>query len=265
MHSEIGKNKEIFSTNSTYPPIKPDLIFELLFDLLNIQCCRDIKKEIRMKKLNFWIYIIILALIVVGLFVFVKYSNSIFESLQKTETRNELTQLKENIADADYKIYWIGEVPERLKDLKIEQVTSIDEKHLPLSYYTEENITYITNEFGKDAKQYESRDIYQDCPKYSFIVISREGLTDEDRQLFERCSRENGTYMIVLGEGPVKEYRDYLLKDTGITTDIHSMQITYSGDNRRNIFSKSSADDINSVSFSKEFLAYLNAKLPSVH
>lgn len=218
-----------------------------------------------MKKFNFWIYVIILAVVALGLFVFVKYSNALFDSLKKTETREDLVELKENIADVDYKIYWIGTVPDRLTDIKIENVTTIDERHLPLSYYTEEKITTTTNEFGKEVKNYESRDIYQDCPAKSFIVISTTGLTDEDRELFKRCSKENGTYIIVVGKEPVNEYRDYLIDATGMTTDVHSMRICYFENTKSNIFDKENAENINSLAFSQEFLTYIGDMLKPSH
>ncbi|MBO7424450.1 MAG: hypothetical protein J6U23_02115 [Clostridiales bacterium] len=204
-----------------------------------------------MKKGNFWVYIGILAVAALALLVFVFFSDSLFDGLKKTSKKDNITELKEQLASQDLKIYWIGDCPSRLKDVNFVQVHSIKEENLPLSY------RYVqTSELVDKTMEYELVRIDQECPTYSVIVITKTGLTDEERGYILRCMEESGTKLILLGKDAVDEYRASLYMATGPSIKYTSM-IFEDGVYHDDIFSSDSMKNVDSPEFAQEFMEYL--------
>lgn len=204
-----------------------------------------------MKKGNFLVYVGVFALAALALLVFVYFSNSIFDSLKKTDYKDNLVELKEQVTSQDIKIYWIGDCPSRLNDVNPVMVSSVVEENLPLEY------RYVETVKVEDGKKiYESVCIEQDCPTYAVIVITRTGLTDEQRGFISRSLRERGTRLILLGKDVVDEYREFLFMPTGKTINYTSM-LVIDGSYHDNIFSDETIKDIDSPEFAQEFLEYI--------
>lgn len=204
-----------------------------------------------MKKGNFLVYIGVFVLAALALLVFVYFSNSIFDSLKKTDYKDNLVELKEQVTSQDIKIYWIGDCPSRLNDVNPVMVSSVVEENLPLEY------RYVETVKVEDGKKiYESVCIEQDCPTYAVIVITRTGLSDEQRGFISRSLRERGTRLILLGKDVVDEYREFLFMPTGKTINYTSM-LVIDGSYHDNIFSDETIKDIDSPEFAQEFLEYI--------
>ena len=211
-----------------------------------------------MKKGNLFVYIGILAVAALAIIVFVFFSNSLFDSLKKTSAKEDLTELKGQLETQDLKIYWIGDCPSRLADVNAVKVTSVIEENLPLSYRYERSSYVEVDEENPDNSKKVTKDtrVEQACPTYSVIVITKTGLTDEERQFIKRCLDESHTKLILLGKDAVDEYREYLYMPTGKTLNYTSMLVV-SDSYTDNIFSSESMKDIDTPEFAKEFMEYV--------
>ena len=204
-----------------------------------------------MKKGNLIVYIGVLAVAALALFIFVFFSNSLFDGLKKTSTKDNIAELKEQLTSKDLKIYWIGDCPSRLKDVNAVQVYSVKEENLPLSY------RYVqVSKPAEKTKEYELVKIDQECPTYSVIVITKAGLTDEERGFISRCMEESGTKLILLGKEAVDDYRNYLFMATGPTINYYSM-IFADGSYHDDILSPENVKNPDAPEFAQEFMEYL--------
>lgn len=204
-----------------------------------------------MKKGNLIVYIGILAVAALALLIFVFFSDSLFDGLKKTSTKDNIAELKEQLASQDLKIYWFGDCPSRLKDVNFVQLYSVKEENLPLSY----RYIQVSKSAGK-TMEYERVKIDQECPTYSVIVVTKAGLTDEERGYISRCMEESGTKLILLGKEAVDDYREYLYMKTGPSVNFTSM-IFADGVYHDDIFSADSMKNTDSPEFAQEFMEYL--------
>lgn len=209
-----------------------------------------------MDKNKFWIYIIILAAAVVALFVFVYFSRALFDSADKTNTRDHIEELKTELSGRDLKLYWIGEPSKWFSGDNTVKVDPVDEKHLPLSYYREYIYSDVEN---ADFQSVVIHDVEQECPADSVVIVSKSDLTDEQRKFLRRCSAESGSLILILGEDAVRSYRKYLFMSVDPTKEICSMVIFPDGDTKTNVIDTDLFSDTDSVSFQTAFYEYVTS------
>jgi len=215
-----------------------------------------------MNRFKLIIYIVLLAVAALGIYIFVSFSDSMFETDSKLSEKKEITEIKKELSEYDYKIYWVGDVPSTLSDMKITKLESFEEKDLPLNFATVTNTRETYDDFGNATKVIDKQYISQDCPKYPFIIITDDSnITDEDRERFRKCIEETDTRVIVLGREAASNYREYLFLRTGYTVDCSSLFLSSSDITRSEIFRKENASNPGSVEFEKELLLFMKKEI----
>ena len=215
-----------------------------------------------MNRFKLIIYLVLLAVAALGIYIFVSFSDSMFETDAKLKDKKEITEIKKELSEYDYKIYWVGEIPSTLSDLKITKIDSFEEMDLPLNFITITNVRQTYDDFGNATDVVEKQYISQECPKYPFIIIADDSaITDEDRERFRKCMEETDTKVIVLGREAAGNYREYLFMRTGFTVDCSSLFISKGKGTRSEIFRKENATNPGSIEFEKELLALLKTEI----
>ena len=208
-----------------------------------------------MTKFKTTLYIIIVLALAIFAILFFEFGRGLVGISDSAGKLNEITDLKAAVADDDYEIYWIGEVPSRLKDLKVRQLdkSRFDSDDLPV------RIENVEEERYEDKKKtYTQHTVVHDVPAYSLIVISEVvDLTPDEALLLRKCAVESGSKILVIGEDAVRSYRNFLLLPTGSVYVYGSMLYDYTT-LENDVLPKESAKDQTSADFALDFLRFLS-------
>ena len=208
-----------------------------------------------MTKFKTTLYIIIVLALAIFAILFFEFGRGLVGSSDAAGKLKEILDLKAAVADDDYEVYWIGEVPSRLKDIKVRQLDKdrFDSDDLPIRIENVEEEKYEDKQ-----KTYTQHTIVHEVPSYSLIVISDViDLTPERALLLRKCAVESGSKILVIGEEPVRSFRNFLLLPTGSVYVYESMLYDYT-DLENDVLPKESAKDLSSADFTLDFLRFLN-------
>lgn len=217
-----------------------------------------------MNKTKLIIYITCLLALAFFVTFFGFFGRKLVFTSELVNQRDNIIALKDTINADDYMIYWVGEVPSRLNDLKITilNMDNLKEEDLPLKNVRKQTVGTITKEDGTERKVNQWEYFEQECPAHSFIVINNVAdIPAEKRKMFERCAAESATVVLVIGKDAVDAYRTYLIRPTGIGYEYGSMLVDFAADFPTDILDAEKIKDTNSVDFTVEFLEYLSKKL----
>lgn len=226
-----------------------------------------------MNKTKVTLYIIILLLIAIALFAFVKFSDGLFGAAGISVSSRNDAALVSQLNESDCKIYWIGDAPSTVTSsgLLVSELTpgSLNEQNLPFPLYSTVETVLITeteetNEDGttvikSNEPHYDHIKTYHEgeCPAGATIVITATNLTIADYEIIFRSLSESNAVMYVLGKDAVKNIRSYLLMPVGVGNDFFSMKFTSPTYTDSGIMDKVANEDMNSSEWFSAFLKEL--------
>ena len=217
-----------------------------------------------MNKTKLIIYIICLLALAFFVTFFAFFGKKLAFTSELIGQRDNIVALKESVNADDYRIYWIGEVPSRLKDLNISVLDKdyFKEEELPLKYVRKITSGKIPDKDGEERTVNQWEYFENECPTHSFIVINNvSDISAEKRQLFEKCAVDSGTIVLVIGKDAVDSYRSYLFRPIGPGYEFTTMLVDFANNFPTDVLDAEKVKDTNSVDFTVEFLEFLSRSL----
>ena len=191
----------------------------------------------------------ILLITISAVVVLVIMTQNIADSQIKSSEGNRMTELALEFVGHDVTVYWIGEFPRDLDQIRSKVVfpDPISEDTMPVK-----SPEFHTREFDQDGELVAERTPVEQT-KYNFIVINNMMLSNDDLVTVRSCFAENGVGVLVLGKNAIDRFRDFYMLTPAVFKDHDSMYHTLAGGSVNHAL----GDDYTSA----DILEYLNRQM----
>lgn len=178
-----------------------------------------------MRKSSASLFIVLAIIAAILIFFFVKFGLSMNTISEVAVERSNLEDAISTLKNEDYVIYWIGNVPSHISSagLNIVTVNTSDINEATLPTKTISTPFYVTDKDGNVLESSDKR-VY---PKNVFVVVNNvQGLTDNQLSIINECAVSNNAIIYVIGENPVRLYRELLFMPNGENDHYCSMRFS---------------------------------------
>ena len=167
----------------------------------------------------------VLLITIAAIVVLVIMTQNIADSQAQNNEGNKMTDLALEFVGNDVTVYWIGEFPRELDQIRSKVVfpDPISEETMPVK-----SPEFHTREFDPDGELVAERTPVEQT-KYNFIVINNMMLSNDDLVTVRTCFAENGVGVLVLGKNAIERFRDFYMMTPTVFKDHDSMYHTLAG------------------------------------